>query len=177
MTHGDARHVQRRMRSGSQQHRTLQMLALGDACSSALRATCQTDCTLPDLAGYRNHVLFKLRDRELIESVSRDQWRLTPRGALALQSIESPPGSAGVQTQRRAGSVFEPPAFALPPGVDHHMLTSSPVRSMTEADKRPVPVRRDGMEFAAYPSRRGNRLYYRDGRVTDIAGNPVEVGA
>lgn len=39
--------------------------------------------------------------------------------------------------------------------------------------ERPTPVRADGLEFLKYPSRRGDLLHYRDGRITDLAGNLV----
>lgn len=174
----DTRHYEPRTRLGSQHHRALQMLSLGDACSTALRATCQTGHTLPDLPNFRRRILETLRDRELIESAGRDQWRITHRGTLELQALAGAPEPAQ-RSAVLAAATGRPEMTrpALPEGIDYQMLTSSPARPMSETDKRPAPVRRDGMQFAEYPSRRGNRLYYRDGRVTDMEGNRLEVGA
>lgn len=39
---------------------------------------------------------------------------------------------------------------------------------------KPLCDRAEGLEFLQHPSRRGDRLYWRDGRITDLDGAPVE---
>lgn len=41
------------------------------------------------------------------------------------------------------------------------------------APERERKGRAGSTDFMQYPSRRGDRLYYRDGRITDLDGNPV----
>ena len=62
-----------------------------------------------------------------------------------------------------------------PPGCgDPALLTRSPIRSIASAADLAPPAQRPGAEDAlAYPSRIGSRLHYRDGRVTDLGGNPI----
>lgn len=38
----------------------------------------------------------------------------------------------------------------------------------TDTPRIPEPIRAGGLDFRQYPSRMGNRLYYRDGRVEEI---------
>lgn len=48
---------------------------------------------------------------------------------------------------------------------------SMPVLEPTPANTAPMPAGRFDMN--EYPSRQGNRLTFKDGRVTDLAGNPI----
>jgi hypothetical protein len=54
------------------------------------------------------------------------------------------------------------------------LLTRSPARNKASAadlaDQTPRPGSLQGL---GYPSRIGNRLHWRDGRVTDLHGNPT----
>lgn len=53
------------------------------------------------------------------------------------------------------------------------LLTRSPARNMASAaDLAPQPPRPGSLQGLASPSRIGNRLHHRDGRVTDLHGNP-----
>ena len=70
------------------------------------------------------------------------------------------------------------PALAdlIEPGCgDPRLLTRSPVRSLASAADLAPPALRPGSEdFLACPSRIGQRLHHRDGRVTDLQGNPIK---
>lgn len=48
-------------------------------------------------------------------------------------------------------------------------------RALSHADAHPCTARAGSEQALAYPSRRGNRLYWRDGRVTDLQGVALEV--
>ena len=67
------------------------------------------------------------------------------------------------------------PAEVIHPHVGAHaLLTASPVRRASSAADLAPPALRPGSEdFLACPSRIGNRLHYRGGRVTDLRGNPI----
>jgi hypothetical protein len=43
-------------------------------------------------------------------------------------------------------------------------------RAMSDADAHPCTSRAGSEQALGHPSRRGNRLYWRDGRVTDLQG-------
>lgn len=67
------------------------------------------------------------------------------------------------------------PYEVLAPGVgDWRLLTSSPsARAASPADLAPPPPRLGSEDALRCPSRIGNQLVYRDGRITDLAGNPI----
>ena len=55
------------------------------------------------------------------------------------------------------------------------LLTSSATRrAASAADLAPPALRPGSEDFLAHPSRIGDRLHYRDGRVTDLQGNPIK---
>jgi hypothetical protein len=68
------------------------------------------------------------------------------------------------------------PAEIIAPGCgDPALLTRSPIRSIASAADLAPPAQRPGAQDAlAHPSRIGDRLHYRDGRVTDLQGNPIK---
>lgn len=152
-------------------HKVLTMLTLGgNANATELYAACAGRDD--GLTVFRMTVLKNLRHREFIEAGPQGTLRITERGRIAIGAAPAPAPAA-----RRGTTTAE--GLCLAEGIERWMLTTSPgrARSMTEADKLPPPMRRDGQEHLQHPSRRGNRLYYRDGRVTDLAGNPLEVSA
>ena len=54
------------------------------------------------------------------------------------------------------------------------LITRSPVRGLASAADLAPPALRPGAEnFLACPSRIGQRLHHRDGRVTDLQGNSI----
>ena len=67
------------------------------------------------------------------------------------------------------------PAEIIAPGCGSpDLLTRSPAhRTATPADLAPPADRPHAHDAQRYPSRLGNRLHYRDGMVTDLAGNPI----
>lgn len=159
--------------AGGAQHKALTLLL---SCSATVEelfaARGSRDGSLTE---FKANVLLPLRKRELLQQGPGGTLRITDRGrqALGLPAQGQAPRSVFERERDQSGEL------QLAPGIERWMLTSSPgrARSMTEADKLPPPIRRDGMVHLQYPSRRGNRLYYRDGRVTDMAGNTIEVGA
>lgn len=48
---------------------------------------------------------------------------------------------------------------------------------MSAADAAPCTARAGAEQALLCPSRRGSRLYWRDGRVTDLSGTPIEAAA
>lgn len=71
------------------------------------------------------------------------------------------------------------PAEIIAPGVgDPRLLTRSPVRSVASAaDLAPPALRPNSEASLTLPSRVGDTLRYRDGRVTDLQGNLIHKGA
>lgn len=67
------------------------------------------------------------------------------------------------------------PAEVIAPGAgDPRLLTRSMVRSnASAADLAPPPARHGSLAGLEHPSRMGNRLHYRDGRVTDLHGKAI----
>ena len=67
------------------------------------------------------------------------------------------------------------PGEIIAPGCgDPRLLTRSPVRGLASAADLAPPALRPGAQDAlAHPSRIGDRLHHRDGRVTDLGGNPI----
>lgn len=67
------------------------------------------------------------------------------------------------------------PHEVIDPGVgDWRLLMSSPsARAASAADLAPPPPRPGSEDALLCPSRIGNHLRYRDGRITDLAGNPI----
>ena len=68
------------------------------------------------------------------------------------------------------------PGEIIAPGCgDPALLTRSPIRSIASAADLAPPALRPGSEdFLTCPSRIGQRLHHRDGRVTDLQGNPIK---
>lgn len=75
-----------------------------------------------------------------------------------------------------ASGVRPPPKPPEPPALnvaDEHLLYTGQHRPCSHTDQMP-PVPRPGSQDAdRFPSRRGGRLYYADGRVTDLLGKPI----
>jgi hypothetical protein len=76
----------------------------------------------------------------------------------------------------------------LPEGEGDMPRYARPVDSSRAAPRGPGPagnfdapeyrsLRPDAYDYLKHPSRRGDRLYYRDGRVTDLQGNPIDGAA
>lgn len=126
-------------------------------------------------------------------------WRLTLKGKARVKEGFTPP--KWVRPKREAAAPAPAPTAApapapraqlepiTPRGAPVAMVNrgtsygsranelrmSAPYRSMPEALPGYVPAntRPGANDFASRPSRRGDQLHYRDGRVTDLAGNPL----
>jgi hypothetical protein len=166
------------VRRGSLQHETLRTLFVHESSTQEALRKSVDEGNIPSASYFRQNVIDVLEARDLIEQIGRGEYRITRAGRqMVMQLAEAPSArlsSVSAFGQRNTFDFVQP---RLPEGIEFRLLISSPARGMTDADKRPPPVRRDGMDFAQWPSRRGNRLYYRDGRVTDMDGNPLQVSA
>lgn len=67
----------------------------------------------------------------------------------------------------QAAPDLDPQFYPLLTGCGRYALAGT-------GDLRPPVPRAGSLQVRQHPSRRGNRLYYPDGRVTDLAGNPLE---
>lgn len=64
--------------------------------------------------------------------------------------------------------------FAVGAGTWPRMLGSQSARAASAADLATPPPRPGSEDFLVCPSRFGNHLHHRDGRITDLAGKPVK---
>lgn len=72
------------------------------------------------------------------------------------------------------GTVETAIAPSVAPGIDPAQLTSSPPKLSSAADNRPQPIRPGADNGLGLPSRIGEKLHYRNGLVTDMAGNVLQ---
>jgi hypothetical protein len=72
------------------------------------------------------------------------------------------------------GTVETAIASSVAPGVDPAQLTSSPPKLSSAADNRPQPTRTGADNGLGLPSRMGDKLHYRNGLVTDLAGTVLQ---
>lgn len=123
-----------------------------------------------------NKVLESLFERDLVHRMSGILYGLTKRGHTALALIDGARAARHVSITmereamqlaryRCASSVEEDPQVQL--------MKRGRIRATSQADLRPQPPRVGSLKFLECPSRWGNKLHYRDGRVTDLAGNPL----
>lgn len=118
-----------------------------------------------------NKLLASMMDRDL---VVRDGvlYGLSKRGTAALQLIDA------ARETRRVGAEDEilnaaKPTSEIPDSL-RLLMMSSPVRGCASAaDLAPRAPRPGSLQFLEAPSRFGNTLRYRDGRITDMAGNVI----
>jgi len=74
---------------------------------------------------------------------------------------------------RNAATEADPQAVCAP-GIDPYALTGcGRVFAMGNGDLRSPVDRLGSTQADTFPSRRGNRLFYPDGRITDLNGNSV----
>jgi hypothetical protein len=123
----------------------------------------------PNRWGGLNQLLDAAEERGYAARIE-GKWQRTAVGTAAVQV------AAGLEPEEPpCPAPAEPPA---PPPVERFIAPalpapSAPRRSASHADLA-TPPRRPGADDALQqPSRMGNRLHYRDGRVTDLTGLPV----
>lgn len=128
--------------------------------------------------GAVNNLLESMHRRELIGR-NGICYALTKRGAGALalideaRTVRRPPlASAEDDTASQA----EPKDDGLGLSLEQRRLLtcSPPHRSATAAEKRGNPPRAGSLRFLEAPSRFGNTLSYRDGRITDMDGRELQ---
>jgi hypothetical protein len=91
---------------------------------------------------------------------------------------DEPEGAEGLSGRPVRHSYRADPSAAAPELEPRYLdlLTSSAQRRMTmgTGDMRPPVMRPGCMSSMQHPSRRGERLYYPDGRVTLLDGTPLQ---
>lgn len=125
--------------------------------------------------GYVNQLLESMTTRHLVDRVDTIKYGLTKRGTAALALIDEarPKRRTALEWVEHQADV---PVPTLGYTLDQiPLLTRSPAhRSATTAELRGTPPREGGLKFLEAPSRFGNTLRYRNGRVTDMAGNELQ---
>jgi hypothetical protein len=122
--------------------------------------------------GAVNKLLASMMDRDLL---LRDGvlYGLSKRGTAALQLIDAAREVRRVGAEDEILSAVIKPANEIPDSV-RLLMMSSPVRGCASAaDLAPRAPRPGSLKFLEAPSRFGNTLRYRDGRITDMAGNSI----
>lgn len=123
----------------------------------------------------------RLHELDEIELVA-DMLGLTDRGETVARRVKDG-GDAHQVPRRTLGghrspsdlSEWERRAALLPTGQDPQALTRSMKRAAASpADLAPPPPRPGADASLDLPSRIGNRLHYRDGRITDMAGAEIQ---
>ena len=147
------------------------------------------------VALFRRDVIFVLHERGYIEpGTERRTWRISAAGREALPRLRNGERiPAKVPAPRRgwaasptahddddddaAADGTAPSARQQPPAAaaDNPLLAAAvrcgmQRRAMSDADAHPCTSRAGSEQALGHPSRRGNRLYWRDGRVTDLQG-------
>lgn len=92
---------------------------------------------------------------------------------------DEPEGAEGLSGRPVRHSYRADPSAAAPELEPRYLdlLTSSAQRRMAlgTGDMRPPVMRPGSMSSTQHPSRRGERLYYPDGRVTLLDGTPLQM--
>jgi hypothetical protein len=123
--------------------------------------------------GAVNNLLASMMERELL---LRDGvlYGLSKRGAAALQLIDAARETRRIGAEDEILSAAPKPANEIPDSL-RLLMMSSPVRGCASAaDLAPRAPRPGSLQFLEAPSRFGNTLRYRDGRITDMAGNNLK---
>lgn len=109
-------------------------------------------------------------EEELITSDDAGMVGLTDAGHTMAERLRAEQGIAAPVHR----SEHERRVAALADGQDPHDLTRGQVHATSSAaDNRPQPMRAGTNAALALPSRMGDRLHYRDGRITDLQGNAL----
>ena len=131
-----------------------------------------------DRSDFVANVLRPMIERGMVRPHGHDRYAITADGRGLLAVIEPeraalPAADAPTGIPLRHAFRADPSAVAEP-GVDIRLMTGCGRRvALGSGDARP-PVERPGAAQAQqHPSRRGDRLYYADGRVTDLHGTPI----
>lgn len=162
-------------RRGSRQHLLLEHLHHSPSSSSffVLLEQLAPDRSASD---YRYEVLQPLVDMGWVEVVAGDRYAITSEGIGVLRKVD--PASIGDRPSGlpvRGGAGRADPAAQAVPGTDVSMMTGCGRRTaMGSGDQRPPRDREGAAEAVQHPSRRGDRLYYADGRVTTLDGTLIE---
>lgn len=169
------------IRKNTRHHKALQLLAVAEHVDGhhlhAIIDPEQSD----SFARFRRDVLEELFERELAERMTATAWRITPAGRRVLAAFEGRFEVGTPANDEHGESLWETGHHCRPIDLanerDRGLLTTSKKRPTSEADLHPCTTRPGSEDFRQHPSRRGDRLYYRDGRVTDLDGNLISGAA
>ena len=95
--------------------------------------------------------------------------------------VASPDGGYWFEVGCRVPDGCAPPLFVLQPrhgmraGLREHTARSMPADIPAPLPPTP-PQNTDRFKFLEFPSRLGNTLRWRDGRITDLQNNPIDLG-
>ena len=121
------------------------------------------------------HQLVKAGDA--VRDPSSQVLGLTLAGAAKVRQMERDRAADVAARPWRTEPVPAAPAPIADASVDPHTLTKSPAKPSSDADNRPPPVRAGAEDALGLPSRIGDKLHYRSGLVTDMAGNVLQTPA
>lgn len=170
-------------RRDSRQHRAL--LAMESSGSDSASLTDLLRCREPyvcDRSDFVANVLRPLIERGLVRHHGHERYAITEAGRDMLVTIEpermalmKPESPTGIPVRH---AFRADPSAVAEPGVDTRLMTGCGRRvTLGTGDARPPVDRHGAAQAQQHPSRRGDRLYYADGRVTTIAGDPVAEAA
>lgn len=128
-------------------HRIMYALSFGPAPSRELKVIAGA---INSVSRFDGEYMARLVSNGFVRRHEGDKWALTKRGHEKLEEL----GPAKGLRPRRA------PSAALQAVVDRPIYDPSA--------EIPMPIRPGAEDFLKYPSRMGNRLYYRDGRIETI---------
>ena len=191
---------QRTWGPGRRAVRTLELLAqVGETCADAVHeatlhagvnAGREHGAAHSSAALFRRDVILVLHDRGYIEpGAERRTWRITgdarallPRlraGERCPRRLPAAPGSQTLDDDEVDEADDDRVSRTAKPTPDDNPLLAAAVRcgmqrrALSDADAHPCTSRAGSEQALGHPSRRGNRLYWRDGRVTDLHGSPA----
>ncbi len=111
---------------------------------------------------------------DLVRDTGSDLLGLTLPGARKAREIERERAADVAARPWRTEPVPAAPPPVAVPTVDVQDLTRSPAKPSSDADNRPPPVRAGAEDALGLPSRIGDKLHYRSGLITDMAGNVLQ---
>jgi predicted transcriptional regulator len=125
-------------------HRIMYALSFGPAPSKELKVIAGA---INSVSRFDGEYMARLVSNGFVRRHEGDRWALTKRGHEKLQEL----GPCRGLRPRRA------PPPQLQAVIDRPTYNPS--------DEKPLPMRPGSEDFLKYPSRMGNTLYYRDGRI------------
>lgn len=159
---------------GTRHERVLSVLAQRDSADDdTLRRAANTRTTNTGPVEFERQVLRALRERGLIAHTEQWEWQITPEGRDLMRQLNR---LTAHEADRAAGSNLDANPMPERPALneaDEHLLFAGQRRPCSHTDLMPPTPRPGSQDAERFPSRRGARLYYADGRVTDLLGRLI----